>query len=100
MGTWTGERPFVDPVVSHETALVSMNKLFAILLLLGALASFGLSQRATLKAQETGTRGQPIGEPRMVPATRVDKIFFVGFGAACMVGCVFFVAKIRKEDLS
>jgi len=36
----------------------------------------------------------------MVPATRADKIFFVGFGAACMVGCVFFVAKIRKDDLS
>ena len=77
-----------------------MNKLFAILFLLGALGSFGLSQRTTLKAQETGTRGEPIGEPRMVPATRADKIFFVGFGAACMAGCLFFVAKIRKEDLS
>jgi hypothetical protein len=75
-----------------------MNKLFAILFLLGALGSFGLSQRTTLKAQQTGTRGEPIGEPHMVPATKADKIFFVGFGAACMAGCLFFLAKTREED--
>ncbi len=51
----------MDPVASHETALVGMNKLFAILFLLGALGSFGLSQRASLKAQETGTRGTAHG---------------------------------------
>jgi hypothetical protein len=76
-----------------------MNKLLAMLFLLGAIAGFGLSQRNTYQVQETTPHGAPVGEPRTVTVGHWDKVFFVAFGTASTAACLFFVAKMRQEDL-
>jgi hypothetical protein len=75
-----------------------MNKLLAILFLLGAIGGFGMSQRTAYRVQEQTRYGAPIGEPVTVPVEHGDKIFFVAFGVACMIGGLYFLAKIRQED--
>jgi hypothetical protein len=40
----------------------------------------------------------PVGEPRTGYVTRTDRIFYIVFGAACMVGGLYFIARIRRED--
>ncbi len=75
-----------------------MNKLLAILLLLGAIAGFGLSTRTSYQIQDLTPRGAPVGEPRTVYPSSGDKAFYVIFGAACMAGSLYFIARIRRED--
>ena len=76
-----------------------MNKLMAILFLLGAIAGFGMSQRSSYWVQPQDGRGNPVGEPRMAYVRSGDKIFFISFGAVCMVGCLYCLARTRKEDV-
>jgi hypothetical protein len=76
-----------------------MNKLMAMLFLLGALAGFGLSQSGTYTVQDQTAHGAPASEPRTVYVKNGDRVFFIAFGAVSMAGCLYFVAKIRQEDL-
>jgi hypothetical protein len=62
-----------------------MNKVMAILLLLGALGAFGLSQRTSYEVQEQSKSGAPVGKPRTVYIGAGDRAFFIVLGAACMV---------------
>jgi hypothetical protein len=75
-----------------------MNKLMAILLLLGAIAGFGLSEGTKYVVRDQTHTGMPVGEPRTGYVTRTDRIFYIVFGAACMVGGLYFIARIRRED--
>ena len=76
-----------------------MNKLMAILFLLGAIGGFGLSQRDSFLAQSTNRFGEPVGEARTVVVNRGDRVGYIAFGVVCMVGCLYFVARIRRADL-
>ena len=86
----------------HGSALsfgvARMNKLMAILFLLGAIGGFGMSQRDSFLSQPTGKWG-PVGKPYTVQTTRVDKIGFFTLGTGCMAACLYFVARIRRDDL-
>ena len=75
-----------------------MNKLMAILFLLGALAAFGLSQRSSYQVQDQTRYGAPVGEPRTVSIGSGDRAFFIVLGAACLAGGLYFVAKLRRDD--
>jgi hypothetical protein len=76
-----------------------MNKLMAILFLFGAIGGFGLSQRDSFQTQDHTWTGAPVGEPRKVQITRGDRVGYIGLGVVCMVGCLYFVARIRRDDL-
>lgn len=75
-----------------------MNKLMAILFLLGAMAGFGLSAGTSYQVQDQDHLGFPVGKPRTVYIGRGDRIFYVAFGAACMIAGLYFVSQIRKQD--
>jgi hypothetical protein len=75
-----------------------MNKLLAILFLLGALGAFGLSQRDSYQVQDQSRYGTPVGEVRTVYVTRSERVFLIVVGAACMAGCLYFLAKVRRDD--
>jgi len=75
-----------------------MNKLMAILFLLGAIGGFGLSQRDNFQTQSSTRFGTPVGEPRTVEVARGDRVGYIALGVACMVGCLYFVARIRRGD--
>jgi len=75
-----------------------MNKLMAILLLLGAMAAFGLSEGTKYVVRDQTHIGMPVGEPRTAYVTKTDRIFYIAVGATCMVGGLYFVARIRAED--
>jgi hypothetical protein len=75
-----------------------MNKLLAILFLLGALGCFGLAVGTTYQVQDHTYYGTPVGEPRTVEIRRSDRIFYVAFGAACMAAGLYFIARIRRQD--
>ena len=76
-----------------------MNKLMAILFLFGAIGGFGLSQRDSFQTQSHTSMGAPVGEPRSVQITRGDRAGYIAFGVVCMVGCLYFVVRIRCNDL-
>jgi len=75
-----------------------MNKLMAILFLLGAIGGFGLSQRDSFQTQSRTYTGAPVGEPRTVHITRGDRVGYIAFGVVCMVACLYFVVRIRRGD--
>ena len=75
-----------------------MNKLLAILFLLGALGCFGLSVGTSYQVQDETRFGTPAGKPRTVYIKSHDRVFYVVSGAACMVAGLYFVAQIRRED--
>jgi hypothetical protein len=51
-----------------------MNKLLALLFLLGALGAFGLSQRVSYQVQDHTYTGAPVGEPRTVYIRAGDRV--------------------------
>ena len=75
-----------------------MNKLLAILMLLGAIGGFGLSTRTSYQFQGENRYGAPLGEPGTVYITSGDRIFYVVFGALCMAGSLYFIVRIRLEE--
>ena len=76
-----------------------MDKLMTILFLFGAIGSFGLSQRHSFQTQRHSYTGAPVGEPETVQVTRADRVGYITFGVVCMVGCLYFVVRIRRNDL-
>lgn len=75
-----------------------MNKLMAILFLLGALAGFGLSVGTSYQVQDQTSTGSPVGQPRTVYIKGRDRIFYIAFGVACMAAGLYFIARIRREE--
>ncbi len=76
-----------------------MNKLMAILFLLGALAGFGLSVGTSYQVQDQTARGTPVGKPRTVYIKGSDRAFYGIFGAVCMAASLYFIAGIRRSGL-
>ena len=76
-----------------------MNKLLAIFLLFGAIAGFGLSTQNSYEVQDQTRFGTPVGKPRTVYINSGDRVFYVAFATVCMVACLYFVARIRRNDL-
>lgn len=76
-----------------------MNKLMAILFFFGALGGFGMSQRDTFRSQALSGRGKPAGPVYTVPVTRTEKIGFFALGGGCMTACLYFIARMRQNDL-
>lgn len=76
-----------------------MNKFWAILFALGTFAFFGLSQQDSYPAQDRTRYGNPVGEVRTVYITHADRVGYRVFGVASAVACLFFVARIRRDDL-
>jgi hypothetical protein len=75
-----------------------MNKLMAILLLLGAIGGFGMSQQGSFQTQSHTWTGAPVGEPRIVQQRRAERAGYFAFGLLCMIGCIYFIARIRNDD--
>jgi hypothetical protein len=76
-----------------------MNKLMALLFAMGAIGGFGLSQRDSFESQNVGRYGAPVGEVRTVFISRTARIGCIVFGTGCMAACLYFVARIRRQDL-
>ena len=76
-----------------------MNKLMAIFFLLGALGGFGMAQRGSFQSHRATPTGAPTGETRTVYVTRSDRIAYTALGVACMIGSLYFIARIRRDDL-
>ena len=76
-----------------------MNKLMAILFLLGALGGFGLSQRDSFQTQRQGPRGALVGEPYTVQVTHGDRIGYIAIGVVCTVACLYFLVRVRRDEL-
>ena len=76
-----------------------MNKLMVMLFLFGALAGLGLATGTSYTATDLTPYGVPSSEPRTVYTTRSDRIFFGAFGVVCAVGCLYFIARIRRDDV-
>ena len=74
-----------------------INKLMALLFLLGALGAFGLSQRTSYQVQDKSWTGGPVGEPRTTYVRAGDRVYFIVAGAGCMAACLYFVARIRRD---
>jgi hypothetical protein len=72
-----------------------INRLLALLLLLGAIGGFGLSARRDYQVQDTGRYGTPVGPVRTVTVGNGDRIFFIIFGLACFIGSAYFIARTR-----
>ena len=75
-----------------------MNKLMAILFLIGALGAFGLSQRTRYEVQDKDSHGFPVSAPRTVSVSGSDRTFLIVLGATFMVGGLYFVARMRRDD--
>jgi hypothetical protein len=74
-----------------------MNKILAILFLLGALGSFGLSQRDSFQFQSQTRTGAPVGEVRIHYVTRAEKWGYIVFGLICAVGGLYFISRIQRD---
>src|SRR6266487_4136997 len=74
-----------------SSILANMNKLMCILFLLGAIGSFGLSQRQSFKSQSQTRTGAPVGEERTIQVTAVDRVGYLACGVVCVAGFVYFV---------
>ncbi len=76
-----------------------MNKLMAILLGMGAVGVFGLSQRGSFQSQSVGRYGNPIGEVHIHDNSRVEKFGYTAIGAILTLGCFYFISRVRRDDL-
>jgi len=76
-----------------------MNKLMAILLGVGALGAFGLSQREGFESQQVDRYGSPSGEATAHYSSRSEKIGFIVFGGIFMIGSLYFISRVRHDDL-
>jgi hypothetical protein len=76
-----------------------MNKIMAIVFAVAAFSFFGLSQRDSYQTQNVGKFGSPVGKERTVQITRSGRIGYMIFGGASMVACLYFVSRIRGDDL-
>jgi hypothetical protein len=74
-----------------------VNRLLAIILFLGTIAGVGLFQNASYQVQDQSVYGQPAGEPRIVYPSPCARAFFLVFGVACGVGCLYFLNKCRRD---
>ena len=99
-GLWGGQNMAVVAVALGTPRKIRnrMNKLMAILFALGALADFGLSQSDSYKTRNQTTLGTPVGPERTVYLTRRDRIAYTVFGVSCAIGCLYFIARIRRDD--
>ena len=76
-----------------------MNKVLCILLLLGAIGAFVLSQRDSYTWKNHSYTGWPVGEEQTAYIQSTDRFFYIAIGVAFMTGFFYFLAKLRKEDL-
>lgn len=76
-----------------------MNKLMAMLFLLGAFGGFGLATSTSYQVQDQTPHGAPVGQPRTVYVKSSDRAVFIVFDSVCMAGSLYFLAKIRRDDL-
>ncbi len=76
-----------------------MNKVLCILLLLGAIGAFVLSQRESYMVRDHDRRGWPVGEEQIVHLQTSDRFFYIAIGVAFMTGFLYSLAKLRKADL-
>jgi hypothetical protein len=76
-----------------------MNKTLAIVFAVAALTFFALSQRDSFQTQDVGRFGSPVGKERTVQITRNDKVGYVIFGGASMTASLYFISRIRRDDL-
>ena len=77
-----------------------MNKLIAVLFLLGALGAFGLAQRDSFESRHLTRTGAAAGEVRTVRITQFDRAGYIVLGIVCMAGCLYFVGRIRRLPVS
>jgi len=78
---------------------MQLNKLSALLFLLGAIGCFGLSQRQSFKTQESNRFGSPVGLVQTVHISNAGRRQYLIIGFGCLVGCLYNVAQIRNQDL-
>jgi hypothetical protein len=76
-----------------------MNKVLALLFLIGAVSAFGLSLRDHRMVQEHTPHGSPVGEPYQVPVNRAAKTGYVVLGLIFTTACFYFAARSRRDDL-
>jgi hypothetical protein len=77
-----------------------MNKLLALFFLFGAIGGIGMSfKRTPYEVQDrSGITGTPVGPIRVVYVQESDRIPYLAFGIACLIGCAYFIVRARNED--
>ena len=75
-----------------------MNKLLAMLFAFGEIGSFALSQQVSFETQSDNGYGVPAGPVRTVYITEGDKLRYTISGAMCLAVCLYFIARVRRDD--
>jgi hypothetical protein len=73
-----------------------MKYLLALLLAVGAIGSFGLAKKDSIKSRYEDRWGKPVGEEITVRVTRLDRIGYVTLGVLLAMGALYILAR-RKE---
>ena len=76
-----------------------MNKMMCILLLLGAIGAFGLSQQDSFQTIDHSRSGVSVGKERTVVVTKTGKAFYISVAITFAMGFLYFLARLRNEDL-
>lgn len=76
-----------------------MNKFMALLFALLALGAFGLSNQHSYTVQDRTRLGESVGQERKVYITEDTRTGYRVIGAGSMVACIYFIARIRRDDL-
>ena len=76
-----------------------MNKVMAILFLLGGIGFLGLSKKDSYQVQDHTPRGAPVGVPRNVQLQPGDRTFYQISGVVCVAAGIYFVMLIRRDDI-
>jgi hypothetical protein len=79
--------------------LIFMNKFWAIIFALATFALFGLGKQDSRSVQDRTKYGTPTGPVRTVHIAEEDRIGYRILGVVSAVACLFFVARIRRDDL-
>jgi hypothetical protein len=75
----------------------AVNKVMCLVLLLGAVGSFLMSQKESFSTQSVTRYGNAVGEERTVSTTSFERAGFLVFGACCMVGGLYLMVQIRPK---
>jgi hypothetical protein len=92
-------RQLKDTVLTSQP-MKAANNYMAVLFAIGALGSFGLSQKVSYTSQFHNPRGgNAMGSETVVYVTPAEKTGFRIIGAICMGLCIYFVVRTRNDDL-
>ena len=75
---------------------MSIKHLLALLLAVGAIGSFGLAQKDSIKSRYEDRWGEPTGEEFTHHVTTMDRIGYVTLGVLLSMAALYILARRKK----